>query len=155
MAVDVLLDRLESVRRVGRGWRARCPCCGGHRRDHLSITEADDGRVLLHAFCGCPALDVVQAVGLRLADLFPVPLPAESPQERKAAWLAAREAGWRAALKLLDDEAFIVQRAADHVVLTEAPMSAEDMARLNLACSRIEQARTVLADPWRGRPWAA
>ena len=151
MAVKMLLDRLDAVRRAGRGWRARCPCCGGRRRDHLSITEADDGRILLHAFCGCSALEVVQSVGLRLADLFPERLPPESAQDRKAAWLAARESGWRAALRLLDEEAFIVGRAAEHVVLTEAPMSSQDMARLNLACSRIEQARTMLADSWRSR----
>jgi hypothetical protein len=67
-----LLDRLDAVRQVGAGrWRARCPAHDGQNKDVLSIGEASDGTVLVKCFHGCTASDVVKAVGLELADLFP------------------------------------------------------------------------------------
>lgn len=48
-------------------------CCPAHddRSPSLSIKECDDGRLLIHCFAGCPAVDVLEAVGLSLSDLFP------------------------------------------------------------------------------------
>ncbi len=72
MSVDLLLDKLESVREVAPGrWRAQCPAHRGKNRDVLSVGETSDGTVLLKCFHGCTALEVVSAVGLGLADLFP------------------------------------------------------------------------------------
>ena len=69
---DSLLSRLDAVRPVGAGrWRARCPAHDGENRDVLSIGETGDGTVLVKCFHGCSAADVVGAVGLELADLFP------------------------------------------------------------------------------------
>lgn len=72
-AVSRVLDALERVgcnsRRCGRGWVARCP---GHE-DHtpsLSIAEGRDGRVLLRCWAGCDTRAVLEALGLRWADLF-------------------------------------------------------------------------------------
>lgn len=70
MSADILLSRLERVRKCGRGWIARCPA-HEDKSASLSIAEADNGTVLLHDFAGCAALDIVQAVGLNLGDLFP------------------------------------------------------------------------------------
>lgn len=68
--IEKILDRLEGVKRVGRRWVARCPA-HDDKSPSLSLTEAQDGRVLLHCFAGCSAFDVVSAVGLELSDLFP------------------------------------------------------------------------------------
>ncbi|HHV54502.1 MAG TPA: hypothetical protein GXX55_03515 [Firmicutes bacterium] len=67
-ALDVLLARLQAVRRTRRGWLARCP---GHRdqRPSLSIALADNGKVLLHCFAGCPPEAVLAAVGLTWRDI--------------------------------------------------------------------------------------
>lgn len=62
-SAEPLLQRLDAVQKVGKGWRARCPACGGQSRK-LSIAESD-GRVLVHCFAGCTADDVVGAAGLR------------------------------------------------------------------------------------------
>ena len=40
------------------------------QRESLSIAEGDDGRALLLCFAGCPTTDVVEALGLAMADLF-------------------------------------------------------------------------------------
>ena len=72
MTADALLHRLDAVRQVGPGrWRARCPAHDSTNRDVLSIAECGDGTTLVKCFYGCSASDVVGAVGLELADLFP------------------------------------------------------------------------------------
>lgn len=72
MTIDSLLSRLDGVRQVAHNrWRARCPAHDGKNVNVLSIGETTDGTVLLKCFAGCPAADVVGAVGLTLHDLFP------------------------------------------------------------------------------------
>lgn len=69
--IEKLLPRLESVLKTGdRRWRACCPAHDGKSRS-LAIRELDEGRVLIHCFAGCGGVDVVAAVGLTLADLYP------------------------------------------------------------------------------------
>ena len=73
MRADTLLARLDRVRPAGRGmWRAKCPAHSGDNPAALSIRETDDGAVLLHCHAhGCAVEDIVGAVGIDLADLFP------------------------------------------------------------------------------------
>lgn len=68
---DRLLSRLERVRETAPGrWVAKCPA-HQDRGPSLSIRELDDGRLLIHDFAGCSPVDVLAAVGLNLAALFP------------------------------------------------------------------------------------
>lgn len=72
MSAAALLDRLDAVRQVAQGrWRARCPAHQGGNRNVLSIGETSDGTTLIRCFHGCSALEIVEAVGLELHDLFP------------------------------------------------------------------------------------
>lgn len=137
---DLLLSRLEGVQKAGKGWRANCPACGGKSKK-LSVTEADNGAVLLHCFGGCDALAIVEAVGLRLGDLFPIPLRPMTDAERREAKRRMQESGWRAALDMLAVEAAIVQIAAKQLV---GVLDAEDDKRLRVAVERIGGARQVL-----------
>ncbi|GAG07980.1 unnamed protein product, partial [marine sediment metagenome] len=70
MTTDAILDRLDGVRRNGRGWEARCPA---HKDQHasLSVSIGDDGRTLLHCHAGCHTDDIVDRLGLQMRDLFP------------------------------------------------------------------------------------
>ena len=69
--IDAVLHRLEKVKSTGPGkWVARCPA-HDDKRPSLSIREAEDGKVLLKCWTGCGAADIVAALGLSLADLFP------------------------------------------------------------------------------------
>lgn len=153
MSADVLLQRLDGVQRQGKGWRAKCPSCGGASRK-LSISEADEGRVLLHCFGGCSAADVVQAAGLQLVDLFPERLTADTPDDRRKRRRAARESQWGAALDTLALETRIVALAAAAMVEGN-PLSAEDRDRLARAALRIEDAESVLRDKPRWKPQVA
>src|SRR4051812_665075 len=68
--LERVLDKLEHVRRSGTGYAARC---SGHQdgENSLSVGTGEDGRVLLKCFVGCRVEDIVAAIGLTMADLFP------------------------------------------------------------------------------------
>jgi len=79
----------------GDQWKARC---SSHEDDNasLSITEGDDGRVLLHCFAGCTADEICGSLGMTTADLFepsPTPTPTTTKKSRRpfklARWLLA------------------------------------------------------------------
>ena len=68
--VQRILARLEFSRKSGKGWIARCPA-HDDKTPSLSISEAEDGIVLLKCHAGCRPNSIVEAVGLKLKDLFP------------------------------------------------------------------------------------
>ena len=69
--IDLLLSRLEKVTPKGQGkFTARCPA-HNDKTPSLAIASLPDGRILLKCFAGCGASDIVQVIGLTLADLFP------------------------------------------------------------------------------------
>jgi hypothetical protein len=81
VSVSLVLDRLARVKQTKPNhWMAACPCCESRRGRPLSVSEAVDGRTLIHAFCGCPTENVLGRIGLELADLFDQPTkPAIKP----------------------------------------------------------------------------
>jgi hypothetical protein len=110
----------------------------------LSLAEGDDGRILLHCFAGCSVADVMAAVGLSVADLFPQRLTANmSASERNALREHAKQSQWKAALNVLLLEVGVVHIAARQLAAGEA-LSADDLSRVGTACDRIRDAREVL-----------
>ena len=140
--IDRLLSRLEYVRRAGSGYTAKCPA-HSDRCASLSVTEAGGGKVLLHCFAGCPTADVLAAVGLTLAELFPTPLRASTPEERKAARFGALRTNWSAALSVLALESTIAVCACETMLRGDS-LDDTDRIRLHLAYDRIQAAREVL-----------
>ena len=71
MSVAVLVDRLDKVKDKGRD--EFIACCPAHedKSPSLTIKELPDGRILIHCFAGCSPLEIVNAVGLTMGDLFP------------------------------------------------------------------------------------
>jgi hypothetical protein len=47
-----------------------CPAHDDNKAS-LSVSEAEDGRALVHCHAGCETEDVLEAIGLRVRDLFP------------------------------------------------------------------------------------
>ncbi|MCD8322670.1 MAG: AAA family ATPase [Oscillospiraceae bacterium] len=70
MNLQNLLSHLEGVRGSGGQYIAKCPA---HDDQHqsLSIGEGKDGRLLVRCHAGCSATSVMEALGLKTADLFP------------------------------------------------------------------------------------
>jgi hypothetical protein len=61
--IHIITERLQGVQRSGKGFKALCPA-HPDRTPSLSVTEGQDGRVLLHCFAGCALVAVVQSMGL-------------------------------------------------------------------------------------------
>jgi len=143
--VGRLLDRLDRVRKSGRGHTARCPA-HEDRTASLSITATDTGNILIHCFAGCSTADVVAAVGLELSDLF---VKRESTSmthaERSALREHGRQAQWKAALNVLGLEAKVVV-IAGRDIKQGRPLNDDDERRLDEALIRIDAARGVLND---------
>ena len=70
MHLSDFLAHLDSVKPTADYNMARCP---GHNdaKASLSIRSGDDGRILLKCHAGCPPGQIVEAMGLKMIDLFP------------------------------------------------------------------------------------
>jgi hypothetical protein len=140
--IDALLPRLHTCRQFGKGWRADCPT--GHKsHGTLAITEAETGNVLLHCFAGCSASDILAAIGLELADLYPVRIKPQTPEQQREQRQTFMQAGWAAAIGVLSREATIVQIAAIAIARGEL-LDDGDIARVKMASDRIYDVRAVL-----------
>ena len=140
--VSLLLPRLVDVKQHGNRWTATCP--NGHEhKGGLSVAVGGDGRLMLHCFKGCDAEQVLRAVGLRLADLFPERLVPQTSEQRRAMRQAAIQANWVAARGVLTREATICE-IATQTILRGDTLSEDDIARVRLAAQRIHDAREVL-----------
>lgn len=138
MSADQLLSRLENVKRAGTGrWIARCPA-HDDRRASLSVRELEDGRVLVHDFAGCSVQEVLAAVGLEMAALFPErELPHGKPERRP---FPATDV-----LRCVAFEALVVSVAAADMAAGKA-LSEADRARLQLASERLQAAGSAFRD---------
>lgn len=144
MNASLLLARLDGVRRSGSGWRADCPNGHAKARGSLSITEGDDGRVLLACFACHDTPAILRTLGLELADLFPERIKDPSPEARRAAREAFKRHAWASALGVLGRESGVVLIAARDL-LRGHTLPPDDVERLELAEDRIARAREVLA----------
>lgn len=134
-AAEKLLSRLQRVKRTGPGrWIASSPT-REDRHPSLAIRELDDGRVLVHDFGGDDVHQILAAVGLELADLFPAPRePLVKPTKRPFN-----------ASDLLDLVAFETSVAVVVCsdVLHSRTVSAPDFDRLLTAAQRLSHAAEV------------
>lgn len=70
-SIDLILSRLDKVKLAGAGkWKACCPA-HSDRDPSLSIAETETGKILLHCWASCDVRDILAAIGLGFADLFP------------------------------------------------------------------------------------
>lgn len=67
--IQRVLGRLEDVKQNGHGYVARCPA-HDDRNPSLSVTEGDDGQVLLKCHTGCKLEAILDALKLESRDLF-------------------------------------------------------------------------------------
>lgn len=79
MTPPEFLSRLDSVRRSGAGWTARCPA-HADKNPSLSISEKN-GKILLKCFAGCSTESVLVALGVEAKELFTAgPMPKKKSQ---------------------------------------------------------------------------
>lgn len=72
MIDDVLAtaEKFAPIRKSGLSWQTQCPA-HDDRTPSLSISEAEDGKVLIYCHAGCSTKDVVASWGISMAALFP------------------------------------------------------------------------------------
>lgn len=134
MGADILLSRLDKVRRTGQDrWIA---CCPAHddKGPSLAVRETDDGRVLVHCFAGCSVHEVVGAVGLDLSVLFP-----DTDSGKHLVKSERRPFPAADVLRCIAFEALVVA-AAGAALLSGHPFTELDRERLIVAVSRIQSA---------------
>ena len=131
-----LLDALEIVRRLDNGEHlCRCPGpmhANGDKHPSLSVKVAADGTTLLRCHAGCTALEIVQSVGLTLADLFPESFQS-APVDRR------RHVNARETLKSIAFEATVLMQFAER--MKHRPLTDAEHDRLVTAASRINRAK--------------
>ena len=133
MTTETLISRLDKVRPTGRGtWIACCPA-HADKSPSLTIRETDDGKVLLHCFTGCSALEIIDAVGLEMSDLFPPRQHHGKPERRP---FPAADV-----LRALAAEALVV--ASCGVSMLAGRFTDADRERLILAVQRIQSGITA------------
>jgi hypothetical protein len=141
--LNLLLDSLDNPREYGQGYRAVCPAHEGKSKSALSVKETDDGRVLLHCFAGCSALDVMHSLGLELKDLFERPPANMTDEEKRRLRQLAKQGQLKAVLELIPLEIAVVEIAGVRLAKGK-PLNESDHLRLELAGKRISSAKAVL-----------
>jgi hypothetical protein len=133
MSAETLLSRLDGARRTGIDrWVAKCPS-HDDGRPSLGIRELDDRRVLVHCWAGCAVADVLAAVGLGFADLFPERAFDHHLRRDRRPFNAAD------VLRCTAYEALIAAVAAGNLA-KGLTLSEQDLDRLTLAASRLQSA---------------
>lgn len=134
MSVEALLARLDRVRRVGHEkWVARCPA-HDDRGPSLSIAETADGRVLLYDFgAQCSAAEILDAIGLDFAVLFPERDPDDVG--RRASWRSAPARDARQRAEVIPPRTALI---AIHADVVEAAVIIADVGegRIDAAVAR-------------------
>lgn len=141
--MNKLIERLDNPRQTGTGkWQARCPA-HDDKSPSLSVAETRDGRTLIHCHAGCQAIDVVHAVGLELADLFPESTDA---YQSRPFWWAIKSRGEREdADRDISHERRILELASSDRAAGKT-LSHADMARERQAFLAVMRAKKTEAE---------
>lgn len=112
------LSRLEKVKQRGQGsWIACCPA-HSDTTPSLAIDVGKDGRLLLKCWAGCSNLDVISAVGVSWAELYP-------PEDRHYNSIARRNG-----IKERTTDDYIVDLANNSKPLSDRQVSEAERAAL-------------------------
>jgi hypothetical protein len=98
----------------------------------MKITQAEDGRILIHCFAGCSTDDILGSVGLTIDDLFDTPLYHKAKPLRPGVYP-------RDVLHALQTEFMIVMITAFNMRKGKS-ISDIDLSRLDLAYERFSNA---------------
>ena len=71
MSVHEIISRVSFSKQIGSGrWVCTCPAHDDNSPS-LSVTEKENGKILLKCWAGCSNLDIITALGLSWDSLFP------------------------------------------------------------------------------------
>ncbi len=95
MTIPQFLALFPTVKSTHKGWDVNCPA-HDDKNPSLGVMEGDGGRIVLNCLAHCENKDIVTALGITMADLFPdrpldgharpLRLPPVKPAPRKLAF---------------------------------------------------------------------
>lgn len=138
MIADKFIAQLTKVKRTGReSWIA---CCPAHedKNPSMTVTEKDDGRVLIHCFAGCSVDSILGAVGMTFSDIYPE-READPYQPNKPERMPFNP---RDVLAAVSTESLIVALSGAQVANGE-PLDDVNRKRLMLAVERLQDAARI------------
>jgi hypothetical protein len=117
--------------------KARMCCPGplherGDKNPSLSARETPEGVILLKCWAGCKLHEILQAMGMEPADLYPTPAHYHLPKTRRAFTSAD-------ALTGIAFESMVVLQHANQMA-ADPSLPEADRSRLRLAVARIQRA---------------
>jgi len=130
MSLERLLNSLVRVKGRKGSWTASCPA-HDDKSPSLAVRQLEDGRILLHCFGGCSVHDVLGAVGLEMADLFP-----DGGENKKAAKPAFYATDL---LRVIAFETLVVSIGASDMGKGKT-LNDKDIQRMKIAAQRIQEA---------------
>jgi hypothetical protein len=143
---ELILSHASGIKRLGPDKAVFKSPTRDERTASVSICRGPDGSVLMHDFGGDGAAEVLAAMGLSLASLYPERNRRDmTPAERSEMRAHARMANWVAVLGVVGLEAKVVIIAGRQIKAGKA-LNDEDERRLDEALIRIDSAREVLTD---------
>lgn len=142
MLLDGLLNHLDKVSQRGDQYAALCPA-HDDKNPSLSITEKD-GKILLNCWAGCTCDEIIDALGLKLSDLF-----TDSGMNDQQSQVYAKNKTAMQHLEMLEIEIHIFYQCIVQLVHTDIPLSDKERARNFLAQTRILKLIGLLNDARR------
>lgn len=134
MALHDLLNALEKVKKTGPDrYIALCPS-HTDKRPSLTITEKDDGVVLIKCWAGCGAAEILASVNLEFSALYPPRTDKHGNAPVKRPWNPYD------VLKCLETEARLAWFSAKKIAQSGMPLPPDEQDRLLLAVSRLTEA---------------
>ena len=118
--LEALLDRLERVRRNGKGYVARCPV-HEDRDPSLSIALGDRW-IVYHCFAGCDRNEIRRKLKIEWADLVLDDLPPGERKPRRRDWRAIELESYACAVRLQHEPEVLNRLRFGHVIGESAGM---------------------------------
>ena len=140
---ELILSHAEGVKRLGPDKAIFKAPTRKDKTASVSIARGANGAVILHDFGGDSTADILAAMGLSLASLYPEQIRADmTPAQKSELRMHGKIAGWAAALSVISYESKIIVIAGRMFKKGEA-LDAADENRVDEALGRIESAREV------------
>jgi hypothetical protein len=132
MSLELLLSRLQKVKRSGPD--SYMACCPAHddKTPSLAIKDTGEGKILINCLASCATEDVLGALGMDWEDVMPPKLATPSKPQAQKVYPSD-------ALRAMQSEARVVMMAAFDMAKGKQ-LNDEDVARLKLAMQRINTA---------------
>ena len=143
MKIDEIIASMPWARRNGPDkWMCKCPA-HEDRSASLSISHVN-GQTLVHCFAGCSPDEIMQAIGMRVSDLWDTITPSTHYDPPKLGNIPRHSIGDMFPILLMEAE---ILATATREIMAGRTLSVRDQARIILARYAVQD----IANKYRGK----